>query len=479
MALAADRGRALAQLLPGSEDHDYYRALHAQHAGALDDADAILAAWPERHGATANGDRLRWRQLLYRLGGDEAALAALAADDLRDRLSVSHWHEAEVAEVDATRPSRLPEGAFAGTAQLQHAAGIGTDLAQVTDEGCQELVGWKIDPQRRRVLLARIGHTPHPALVELIADDLDVRGSGGFGSLAVHAQLTRAQLEQLAERRPAVRTHAGSITAMVQRLRPPASVDLELDRDARDAYLAELWAFVSELPPASNSLKAHVLWHVLDGCRRRGQVDRAQLAAYLQLPRKAAYVGRAVLAGATNAELVQLGADFRDATALPPAGDDEALVRDLVHLNPANADAIAPWLDRAWLDRELATAALLAGAPDAERATLVLGPARAAALRERVELAWCAHDPTQFAAGAPIALDVDVKTSPSSWSRCFASIRSRTSSTTSARSTPTSISTASPRATSSCCATPSRRSAACAAGSSCRCARARARTSSI
>jgi len=50
LALSEDRPAALAQLLPGSEDHDFYRCLHAQHAGALADADEILRTWPERHG---------------------------------------------------------------------------------------------------------------------------------------------------------------------------------------------------------------------------------------------------------------------------------------------------------------------------------------------------------------------------------------------------------------------------------------------
>src|SRR5215468_4358548 len=66
-ARGIDRSTALAQLLPGSEDCDYYRALHAQHRGALDEADAVLETWPERHGHTPGYDRLRLRQLLYRV----------------------------------------------------------------------------------------------------------------------------------------------------------------------------------------------------------------------------------------------------------------------------------------------------------------------------------------------------------------------------------------------------------------------------
>src|SRR4029077_16031894 len=67
LALSDDRSAALAQLLPGSEDHDYYRALAAQHRGALDEADAVLAAWPDRHGHGPRYDRLRLRQLLHRV----------------------------------------------------------------------------------------------------------------------------------------------------------------------------------------------------------------------------------------------------------------------------------------------------------------------------------------------------------------------------------------------------------------------------
>src|SRR5947199_4358498 len=103
LALSDDRAAALAQLLPGSEDHDYYRCLHAQHAGRLDEAAAIVDAWVDRHGGGERYDRLRTRQLLYRLGDDPPRVA----DDVRDAFGVEHWHEAEAAEVDPSRPTAL------------------------------------------------------------------------------------------------------------------------------------------------------------------------------------------------------------------------------------------------------------------------------------------------------------------------------------------------------------------------------------
>src|SRR5690348_8623234 len=110
LALSEDRSVALAQLLPGSEEHDYYAGLHAQHAGNFDEADRILRAWPERHGSTERYNRLRLRQLFCRV----TQAPATVADKVRDWFSVSHWHEAEVEEVDPRRPTRLSPEQFDG-----------------------------------------------------------------------------------------------------------------------------------------------------------------------------------------------------------------------------------------------------------------------------------------------------------------------------------------------------------------------------
>jgi hypothetical protein len=74
LALSDDRESALAALLPGSIEHDYWRGVHLQQAGRLDEVDAILEAWQRRHGdAEEHHDRLARRQLLLRAGQDVAA----------------------------------------------------------------------------------------------------------------------------------------------------------------------------------------------------------------------------------------------------------------------------------------------------------------------------------------------------------------------------------------------------------------------
>ncbi|HEX5058019.1 MAG TPA: hypothetical protein VFV99_01610 [Kofleriaceae bacterium] len=411
LALADNRAAALSQLLPGSEDHDYYRCLHAQHRGAFDEAQVILDAWHERHGDTERYRRMRLRQFWYRLGTSPDT----AADDIRDLYGVSHWHEADAPDVDPSRPTKLAAGAFTGDKLLTEAMSW-TDLSQVTDEGLYELLDRTLDATQRRALLSRIGHTPHERLVTLIHEDLEARGSGGFGSLNLHHQLTLDQLHALVKLDTKLLTNRAWVEAVVRRMRPPAGVDIELDRDAREAYLRELWQFLRPLPATNNGLKEHVLWHLLDTLRQRNApVDSGLFAEYLQLPRSAAYVARDWLNGKRSDEIAARGVDWRNVTGLPPAGDDEALVRDYLQrqvVTRGDAEQYAQWLDRTWLDGEIATAQLLNGAGDTDRATLVLGPTRAAALRDRVDLVWCLHNPTRFAVDEPIILEADVKNVP-------------------------------------------------------------------
>ena len=418
LALGEDRAAALAQLLPGSEDHDYFRCLHAQHRGDLDEADRIIVGWPDRHGQGATYRRLQLRQLMYRVVREPAR----AADDLRDWLSVSHWHEAEVAEVDPSRPTRLAPGTFDGAALLQRGVEYSPDLSQVTDEGLYEILDQELDATRVHVVLERIKHTPSPRLAALVTADLDVRGHQ-FGGSRAHAELTLEQLSAVARQRtpggissagasghPELRTQRAWIEAVVRRMRPAQTIDLALDRDAREAYLVELWAFVARLPAATSSLKAHVLWHLLDAQRRRDAApDRELFAAFLQLPRNASY---AVARDVRNEEYAVGNADYSSVTGLWVAGSDEELVRDLLQRQIADAERYAEWLDRAWLEAVIAETTLLAGTGDPDRATRVLGPARAAQIRERVELAWCLHDRTRFGADEPVVLDVDVKHVP-------------------------------------------------------------------
>ncbi|MBZ0238743.1 MAG: hypothetical protein K8M05_40915, partial [Deltaproteobacteria bacterium] len=242
--------------------------------------------------------------------------------------------------------------------------------------------------------------------------DLAEKSSKGFGSLAIHHRLTRAELDELARARPALRQHKAWVEAVVTRLRPPPHVDWDLDLASRVAYLDELWAEVAPLPPSFNSLKAHVLYHRLACDLRAGTFDRDRLLAYLALPRRGTtYVRGAWLEKLEQGTVATLDHDFSRVTGLAAVAGDEALVRTyLAHfLRDEEPAAFGAYVEALWLERLRAETRLLAGDRDVDRWTSVLGAAAVTALRDRVELDFAPTNPRLFGRDTPVVLDVDIK----------------------------------------------------------------------
>jgi hypothetical protein len=402
-----DRDAALAQMVPGTEDHDYHRALLLQERGKFREVDALLADWRTRHGETERWSRIDRRQTLHKLG----ALDKKAIEKVRDELGVELDHQADLDSERPRNPSRLDESAIDPVALVDNARRRDSDLRGVTAVGLALLLDAELDANRRRALLDKLAWTPSKRLVELIAADLGEKSSRGFGTLRVHALLTRAQLDALAALRPELRTNPAWVDAQLRRLRPPAHVDWQGDPAARAAYLEALVAFVAQLPAAFNSLRAFVLAHRLDLDRRQGRYDRDRFVEYLKVPRHAHYVRSKWLSNQQREHVAQLGTDFTASTGLGALPDEEGLVRDYLHRYLVREDgkAFAEWLDADWLDRELAVARLLAGDAEMERWTTVLGAAAAAHLRDRVDLDLALDNPVRLAADAPVAINVDVK----------------------------------------------------------------------
>ena len=409
LALGDDRSAALATLLPGTVEHDYWRGVQLQHQGELAAVDELLAGWQRRHGShDEHHQRLFRRQLLLRAAQDLGA----HADTLRFEAGLALDDQAEAVAAAQRFPTRLDPALLAAPRLVRDALDRSHDLSHISDWGLSDLDGTRQDATRRRHLLQRLTLLTLPGLIAMIAADLGERSSRGFGSLAAHSRLDLDQLHELAARVPELRQQTAWVHAVLQRMRPPAHVDWQTDLDARAAYLAALWQFVAPLAPSFNGLRALVLREQLELERRLGRPARALFLAYLALPRPVRY-GRPERLSQVPGEH-QAGVDARGAQAagLPVPGDDEPLVRAyLERLLVAEDDsAFAEFLDRDWLTEILATTRLLHGAPEPERWAALLGPARLAALRERVDLELRPENRSELAADAEhVVLDLDLK----------------------------------------------------------------------
>lgn len=410
LAFSDDRDAAVQALLPGTEAHDYWRAVRLQHQGALDAVDAVLEGWVERWGPGPLHRRLERRQLLLRAGQDPAR----QAEALRLAASVELNDPPPTRDPRAISPSILES--FDPDAVIDEALGQAPDTRHLSAAGLRRLVqrGSPLTEAQRRSALAGLQDADLPGVVELIAADLAAGPSApAFGSLAVHQALTLEQLHQLAGLHSALRADPAWVTAVLVRMRPDASVLDRADPAVRRAWLEALAGFVSGLGRAFTALKASVLGHLLLLDRREGQLDGDRLLAWLALPRSARWVDPDRHRDVRPEHLAAPGAGLEEATGLGFI-DEESLARERVEAllardDPARWPALRELLAERWYEERLATARLLAGDPDSERWAHLLGPAALQALRDRVDIELGPENPDRWAADARVRLRVDVK----------------------------------------------------------------------
>jgi len=408
-ALSADRAASLEQLIPGTEESYFYRCLHLQNEGALDQVGPLLSTWIERHGRSARVEEIENRQALLGFDRDPEATYQL----LRRRLGLRFDHQRQVSGEKPDLPTQLdPELLSPETLSRRALAAHPGSLDGFRDSAFESLAGSPLTDALLMSLLKRLERPDLPNLPALVVRNLADKQSRGFGSLAIHGNLLLEQLEECARLMPALLRQDAFIQACLLRLRPGADADWRRDASQREAYLTRLQQFTERLGPAFNSLKAHVLYHRLVHDLGQGRPNKQRLLAYLRLPRNVSYVNPAYLKSRSRGEeLVSFAQSYP--TALDAIGNDEALVRAYLSHFFASEDsyeAYAEFVREDYLSRLFAETKILLGSGDLERwYSLLDDPAYYEQLKERVEIDFPPHQQTEFGAGDPVAIEVDLK----------------------------------------------------------------------
>lgn len=409
--LSDDRAKFIEDLAPGSNERFYYRCLDHQHRGELDAVEKLFEEWQN----PGQGYReLFRRQSLLRWEDDFKR----SQDHVRRELGLRFNHEREVEDEADRYPSALGETELSWKTLSKYAVSHGhfhdlspLGLDRAAREAAQGLGSDEIlEGDRLRELLRLLPHADHDQIPAWIAKDLDHEHSGGFGSVPIHALLTLAQLERLAELRPKLLQDSSFVDAILRRLRPDEDLG---ELSVRRPYLERLLTFVGRLGEGFLALRLEVLHHRL----LLGGVDLAQLREYLGIPRHAGYVSGDWLEDHdVSRRAISFGTHH--GTGLEAVGNDEALVKELLEEllggvsgpDDPHILALEDTVDARYLRRRLATAKLLAGAPDPDRwAALLDDSDELARIRERVELRLRPENPTHFGRDEAVTLELDTK----------------------------------------------------------------------
>ena len=409
-ALSGDRAAALKQLIPGTEDFYYYHALNYLNTEQYEKAEKLVEPWVQRHGQTPRYWEIRTRHAL--LTYDKNPQKSL--EYLRQRLGVSFPHQKEELNAEPNLPTTL-DAAIISRKQFNDRANA---VNQASIDGFEDsaidwLIGQELNPNQRRSLLSRLTRPDYANLPKMVFDDLQYANSGGFGSLGIHRQLLLPQLEELVRLRPGTLTEQHFVMAYLAKLLPTADEDWRHDDQALEAYLDRLALFAKRLVPSHNSLMGHVLYHRLVLDRRHGKYDKARFVEYIKLPRHVGYASKAMLESDSLKRFAcDLNANYEGITGLSPIGNDEPLVRSyLSHffVDAASPLEFEPYVNDLYLRHLFAETKIVNGLGEQEQWASMLPPAMFQQLKERIDIDFAFTNQTQFAAQAPVSLEVHVK----------------------------------------------------------------------
>ena len=417
-ALAADREKALAELVPGSEEFYFFHALHYQNVRDTAKLNDILNQWRKRSPDENHQRRIiENREAIIDYERDPQATLKY----LIDRLNIRHDHQQEVRDKKPDLPSSLDQARIAREVFLNDALRNDRGLQSLSQDALAALIRDQVplSPDQRRSVLQKLQRPDVPNLVAALNADFKAEPNIGFGDLPIHRQLLLTQLDELKD------DHGRStnfIYTYLRKLAPSADVSLEYDKVEREAWLDRVWAF-AEGVTSHKTLKARILYLRLDQDRKKGVYDRERFLTYLKLPRRLPYINEEFLRS-YNSDWCDLDADLSDPLiSSPPVHNDEELVREyFLHLFAAEAKQdstapalLAPWIEHVsdtWLKPILAEALITNGIGNPERWASLITPTEFQALKDRVDIEFPTTNVPQFLPGEDIAFDVIVKNTP-------------------------------------------------------------------
>ena len=387
-ALAEDRAAAIEELVPGTEDYYYFKALLAQQEGNRAGVAALLEPWIKRHGRSARVIEIEHREALLQYTDNPQLTLAY----LKQQLGLTFNHQQERLDAKPDFPTKLDPQSFSWEAFRQKAMRR-NDLGQIADSGLDRLIREEIplNPAQRRELLGRIRYADAERLVGVIAADLRTKESGGFGEFTVHRNLTLSQLDELAGLVPELEGVPAFVATRLAKIQPNEDESLS-DPVVHQAHLDRVWEYVKTLPPSFADVRATVLNQRLELARSQGNYPRDEFLLYLELPRPMSYMRQDYVRDQQRKGIsIQNRPDLLNSLGAALQGDDEALVRDYLEhffVEDAQYTSFSPFVKEDYLKRVFAETKLLNGIGDAEKWFSMLSPGQVQALKERIEIAF-------------------------------------------------------------------------------------------
>ncbi len=409
--LSSDRESVLKKMVPGTSDYYYFHALHYQNLEQYEKVDEILDRWRKRLGEQQNYRVIRNRQALLRYNSNPKE----TLDFLIKELNLYFAHRQRLPQAARNFPTEFDQNLISNDRLIQAALKSSKLTGGFTERGLRLLAPSQLDAAKRRDLLKRLQYPDFPNLVELIAADLTEPYSKGFGSMRIHQAMTLEQMDELSKLYPKSKTIDRYVDIYLKKLYPSEDVDWTTNQLEHRKYLERLRSFVTPLNANFNSLKACVLYRLLELDRSEGKYDLDLFVEYLKLPKSVVYINPVLLKNKKSQTIANLQANYSDRMMLPPVMDDQLLVKDYLHHFLRDADGVSkftPYVRETYLGKQFAMVKILNGIGDAEQWASKLSPDQYKQILERVDIEFAAENKAHFSVNDDVSLTLNLKNVP-------------------------------------------------------------------
>ncbi|BBM82566.1 hypothetical protein [Candidatus Uabimicrobium amorphum] len=403
--LQKDRSESLKQLIPGTKEYYYYHALYYQQQKQYPKVKEILTKWIENYGTTSQVREIENRQALL----DYEKNPQESLQHIVETLGISFDHQKRQVATKVQYPSSLNQNLIA-TEKLFKYALAQRRYRQIHNSSWEFFVNENLSPNARRHMLKNLTYPDHERLPALVVEDLQYRYSRGFGSLKIHSKLLLKQLEECLKRMPQLINNNTFIQTYIRKLHPHADSNWQQDDNEHRSYLYKLWKFAKKLPPAQNSLKAHILYNYLLLNLRQGKYPKALFMSYIKLPRNDGYSNEEFF---ENAEYeADTEANYSRDTGLKNIdGDDTVINEYLLHFfkTADNYDEYSRYIDESILKELFAESKITNGVGDKEQWYSLLSVEDYQRLTNRVDLKFTVDNQQYFRSNDKVQLKIAVK----------------------------------------------------------------------
>ncbi|MBF0224487.1 MAG: hypothetical protein HQK76_03440 [Desulfobacterales bacterium] len=409
-SLSDDRNIPLNQLIPGTEDYYYYTCLNYLNNGNMKDTAEVLKLWLKRYGRTILAREIEYRKAL--LEYDNHSKSSLKY--ISSELGLLFNHQKDIQDKKPDLPSVLDAKLISRDTLLNNAYRIhGNTTNGFENSAFEWLLSKDIHPDLRRHILSQLKTPYYQNLPKLVIDDLKYRYSSGFGSLEIHSNLLKEQLDECVQLMPNLANESAFVNTYLIRLKPNEDVDIEYNAKEKEKYLDRLWDFASKLNPVHNSLKVTILYYRLLFDQSIGIYDKERFMTYLSLPKSASYVNSDYLRKEENKRYIaSINQDFSEFTFLLPVNNDEPLIRDyLMHFFVTESDysIYIPYINDIYLKEYFAETKILNGIGDMEKWYSMLNPQKYQSLKERIDIEFSKQNQIFYSPDSKVELDIYIK----------------------------------------------------------------------